>query len=201
MKSGKDTKSKILDAALTLIAAYGYKGASIRKIAKAVGIRESAIYNHFPNKEAIFDALLEKIFQDPFDDFFEKKPPSEYAKKGKRILMEYVATWKLVTFNQKQQLFFRIIFQEMIQNEKIRTLFLEKFFDNQIKRLAQLFFSMMQENLIRSQDPMLMAREFYTPLFSYRLEKTLLHLDGKDIKRFSTLFEKHVDFFWESIAL
>jgi AcrR family transcriptional regulator len=53
-----DTKQRILDAALEGFSERGFAGTSIRQIARAAGIRESAIYNHFPGKQAIFDALL-----------------------------------------------------------------------------------------------------------------------------------------------
>ena len=45
------TKEKILKASSTLFSEHGYKGTSVRKIASEVGIRESALYNHFKNKE------------------------------------------------------------------------------------------------------------------------------------------------------
>ena len=52
------TKAKIMSAALDLFSRYGYAGSSIRHIAKEVGIRESAIYNHFESKEAILSEIL-----------------------------------------------------------------------------------------------------------------------------------------------
>ena len=51
---GKHTKERILELAMELFAEHGYKGTSVRKIASKVGIRESALYNHYTNKEDIF---------------------------------------------------------------------------------------------------------------------------------------------------
>ena len=53
-----DNKEKIFDVSINLFSEYGYDGVSIRQIAKEVGIRESSIYNHFPSKESILDAIL-----------------------------------------------------------------------------------------------------------------------------------------------
>lgn len=51
--------SLILDAAEQLILTQGYNGTSMRDIAKSAGYRSVAgLYNHFPDKEAIFVALL-----------------------------------------------------------------------------------------------------------------------------------------------
>ncbi len=55
----KETKEKILDAAIDLFAARGYDHVSIRGIAAAVGIKESSIYKHYSGK----DEILGKIFE------------------------------------------------------------------------------------------------------------------------------------------
>ena len=54
---GQRTRQAILDAALDLFSEKGFFGTSLRDVASAVGVRESAIYNYFPGKDALFDAL------------------------------------------------------------------------------------------------------------------------------------------------
>ena len=197
----KSTKSKILEAATELMAESGYSGASMRRIAKRVGIRESAIYNHFKNKEAIFETILENLFHSAFDEFFAKRSIEEEACKGKRFLKEYVMAYKLISFDPKHEKFFRIILIEMMREKKVRELFMKHFFDKDVKMLAQAFFVMMQHDLVRSDDPKLMAQEFLSPLFTMRLQIMLLHLNGSPTTSFSTLFERHVDFFWQGVAI
>ena len=55
----EDTKQRILDKALELFSTQGYDSVSVGEIAKAVGIKAPSLYNHFPSKQAIFDAILE----------------------------------------------------------------------------------------------------------------------------------------------
>ena len=55
----EDTKQRILDKALELFSAQGYDSVSVGEIAKAVGIKAPSLYNHFPSKQAIFDAIVE----------------------------------------------------------------------------------------------------------------------------------------------
>ena len=55
---GQRTRQAILDAALDLFAEKGYFGTSLRDVARAVGVRESALYNYFSGKDALFEALL-----------------------------------------------------------------------------------------------------------------------------------------------
>lgn len=55
---GQRTRQAILDAALDLFGARGFYGTSLRDVASAVGVRESALYNYFPSKDALFQALI-----------------------------------------------------------------------------------------------------------------------------------------------
>ena len=55
----EDTKQRILDKALELFSTQGYDSVSVGEIAKAVGIKAPSLYNHFPGKQAIFDAIME----------------------------------------------------------------------------------------------------------------------------------------------
>ena len=50
----------ILDAALRVFEAEGLEGASMRAIGEAAGYTAAAIYFHFPSKEAIYAALLDR---------------------------------------------------------------------------------------------------------------------------------------------
>lgn len=54
----EDTKQRILDKALELFSTQGYDSVSVGEIAKAVGIKAPSLYNHFPSKQAIFDAIM-----------------------------------------------------------------------------------------------------------------------------------------------
>ena len=55
---GQRTRQAILDAALDLFAEKGFFGTSLRDVATAVGVRESALYNYFASKDALFEALI-----------------------------------------------------------------------------------------------------------------------------------------------
>ncbi len=61
----ESTQPKILDAAEQCFATHGYEGTTLREIAQKVGIREPSLYAHFPNKEAIYGAVIDRALQ-PF---------------------------------------------------------------------------------------------------------------------------------------
>lgn len=195
------TKKKILDASMKLFSELGYKNASVRKIAAEVGIRESALYNHFKNKEEIFLSVASEIFSTPFNkDDSPALSPAQLSN-PKSYLHKFAMEFKLITFDKAKESLFRILMIELFQNKQLREGFINEFHNKNMKALSVVFFTMMQEGLVRSSDPLLMAHEFLSPLFYLRLHVTLLRIDNESTTNLSTQFEKHVDFFWESVKV
>jgi len=191
-RKGSDTKKKILKVATALFSKYGYKGASVRKIAGEVGIRESALYNHYKNKEEIFLEVAKNIFTSPFT--FSKEEIKDLALRGKPFLQKYTTQYKMLTFDKSNENMFRLLMIELMQNKELREQFMLEFHDKNIKILSEGFFIMMQNSLIRSSDPMVISYEFLSTLFYLRLQVTLLRFDAHSTNNLSTQFEKHVDF-------
>jgi TetR/AcrR family fatty acid metabolism transcriptional regulator len=54
-------QDQIIDAALALAAGRGVRALSMAAIARRVGFAPSAIYRHFPGKDALLDAVLERV--------------------------------------------------------------------------------------------------------------------------------------------
>ena len=57
----KDTKDRILMAALDMFSQNGYAGTNIRELAASLGMGKSSMYRHFESKEAIWNALLDQM--------------------------------------------------------------------------------------------------------------------------------------------
>lgn len=57
-RSGKLSRARITEIAFEHFAAQGYRGASLAKIAAEVGISQPGLLHHFPNKSALFMAVL-----------------------------------------------------------------------------------------------------------------------------------------------
>jgi len=59
------TREQILAAAEDLFASQGYQSTTIKQVAEKVGVQGPALYKHFSNKRALFEEVLERVF-DPF---------------------------------------------------------------------------------------------------------------------------------------
>jgi AcrR family transcriptional regulator len=53
-------REQILDAALEILSAHGYTGATLQQIADAVGMSKPGVLHHFGSRDALFTAVLAK---------------------------------------------------------------------------------------------------------------------------------------------
>jgi AcrR family transcriptional regulator len=58
-----DRRSSILEAATAAFAARGFDGARTLEIAQAAEVSEALLYRHFPSKEALYAAVLERLIE------------------------------------------------------------------------------------------------------------------------------------------
>ncbi|MEE8369388.1 MAG: helix-turn-helix domain-containing protein, partial [Dehalococcoidia bacterium] len=56
----RERQHRILDAALRIFSRRGYRDASVDDIAQGSHTSKGGVYFHFPNKESIFLALLDR---------------------------------------------------------------------------------------------------------------------------------------------
>lgn len=81
----EDTRQNILDRGKEEFLRKGFEGASLRVIAKAAGVTTGAIYGYFPDKKALFDALVAQPTRELLDQFratqeeFATLPPERQA--------------------------------------------------------------------------------------------------------------------------
>jgi AcrR family transcriptional regulator len=57
---GPDTATRILDAAELCIRRYGLRRVSMGDVARAASLSRGSVYNHFHDREALIDAVLER---------------------------------------------------------------------------------------------------------------------------------------------
>jgi AcrR family transcriptional regulator len=57
------SRRQLLDAALDLFSHQGYRGTTIREISETAKVSVGNVYHHFPDKDAIFQTLLDEYWQ------------------------------------------------------------------------------------------------------------------------------------------
>jgi AcrR family transcriptional regulator len=201
ISKGSKTKDIILKTSLQLFSVKGFSATTVRDIAGAMNVKQSALYNHFKNKDEIMEMLVAELTSSAIATLFTNKESSVLHKQGKSLLMSIATTFKLIGFDGHNEALVKLLMQEIYRNERIREIYNEYFYQENVKKLSGIFFAMMQDEIIRSSDPLLLANEFFSPLFFYQMQVSLLKLDKKSTSSVVSLFEKHVDYFWDNIKL
>jgi AcrR family transcriptional regulator len=60
----RETRARLLEAALKLMAQKGMEGVAINEITEAADVGFGSFYNHFESKEAIYATLVESVFEE-----------------------------------------------------------------------------------------------------------------------------------------
>ena len=56
-------RDRILDAAMLVFRRHGFRRSSIEQAAEAAGLTRQALYHHFKSKEALFRAVIERLYE------------------------------------------------------------------------------------------------------------------------------------------
>lgn len=167
-----DTKNQILTAALNLFSEKGFDGISVRDIAKEVGVRESALYKHFKNKQEILDKIAEKMSEEVHEVYKNVQAPEALGgdiAKGYKIISEKKLcemVWNVFkTFTGESELakFRRLLFHEK-NNAKFAEYYKAFFLDGVVNSQAEIFSKLIKARLFKKYDAEIMAMQFYSPV-------------------------------------
>lgn len=71
---GARTEVAIRNAAVSLIARYGFEGVSMRRLAEAVGVQAGALYRYFPTKQALLASMMRAHMSHLLDQWHAERP-------------------------------------------------------------------------------------------------------------------------------
>lgn len=98
------TRQRLLDAAEAHFARRGYGATSLGEIAGDVGIRTPSLYKHFEGKQALYEAVLERLLGPYFEMLYElldaPRAASEATRNMSAVLDHYVRTPNLARLVQ-----------------------------------------------------------------------------------------------------
>jgi AcrR family transcriptional regulator len=163
---GRQTRQTILDAALDLFAQKGYFGTSLRDIAAVVGVRESALYNYFKSKEALFSALIDAAHEHKAEQLaaFLEQPVTDV-----RMVLERLTSLVLDNFcAPRQQRLFRVLMSDGMRLAREGRIDLIERMTSGAAPFHALMRRLITGGGLRSRAPELLTIEFMGPLLLWR---------------------------------
>ncbi len=170
----KDTRERILAAALEMFSQNGYAGTNIRELTGSLGLGKSSMYRHFESKEEIWNSLLDEMIAYYGERFGspEHLPPVPDSLEGLVNM-----TTRMVDFtvhDEKVVMTRKLLTIEQFRDERARALATKHFLTGLTEMFTQLFAGMMDKGLLRRDDPAMLALAYTAPITA------LIHLCDRE---------------------
>ena len=170
----KDTKERILAAALDLFSQNGYAGTNIRELSAALRLVKSGVYKHFGSKEEIWNTLLDELIA-----YYEARFGSpEHLPPVPDSLEALVAmTMRMVDFtvhDEKVVKTRKLLSIEQFRDDRARELATKHFLTGLTEMFTPLFAGMMDKGLLRRDEPAMLAFAYTAPI------SALIHLCDRE---------------------
>ena len=198
----EDTKQKILDKALELFSTQGYDSVSVGEIAKAVGIKAPSLYNHFPGKQAIFDAIVESTAAQYEADTDKIDIHVQNAKQDIPVFTEITADalfekvrqiFEYSLHNETISRFRRMMTIEQFRSPELAALYSRRYVERILRYHAGIFRALIASGEICAEDPDALAMMYVSPVL------TLIGICDRQPEREPECLEKlqnHVQLFF-----
>lgn len=171
----EDTRKRIIEKALELFSTRGYDAVSVGEIAKSVGIKAPSLYNHFPGKQAIFDAIVEETalqYQRDTDridihvqDVAQDIPVFTEITEG--ALFEKVRQiFEYSLHNETVSRFRRMMTIEQFRSPELAELYTRRYVERLVAYHADLFRSLIAAGEIVGEDADALAMMYVAPVIT-----------------------------------
>lgn len=170
----KDTKGRILAAALEMFSRNGYAGTNIRELTASLGLVKSSMYRHFESKEAIWNALLDEMIAYYAERFgsAEHLPPVPESLEGLVAMTMRMADFTI--HDEKIVMTRKVLAIEQYRDERARALATKHFLTGLTEMFTHVFTGMMDKGLLRRDDPKMLAFAYTAPI------SALIHLCDRE---------------------
>ena len=182
------TKEKILDAALVSFVENGYKGTNLRDFAAGMGLSKSALYRHYESKEAIWNALLNKM-----EAYYSERfgSPEHLPKTLASCEELFSLVMHMVDFtihDEKVILTRKLLLTEQFHDDRVKRLATEHFTNDTKEIFRSIFERMIDAGILIEENPDMLALAFTAPI------TTLIHYCDREPEKEPEIMRQIEDF-------
>ena len=192
------TKDRILNESLVMFAEHGYKGANLRDLAARLDLSKSALYKHYDSKEAIWNALLDKMEAYYALRFGSMDNLPETPDSWDAFIQMAMGMIRFTVHDPQIILTRKLLTTEQFHDARVCKLATKHFLEGTANIYAKVFEGMMNKGLLKKGDPALLAFSFTAPI------SALIHLCDREPDRHDEAFarmEAFVRYFISSHAV
>ncbi|MBN1776709.1 MAG: TetR/AcrR family transcriptional regulator [Clostridiales bacterium] len=195
-----NTKEKILETATHLFAKNGYNGVSVRAIARAVGITEGSIYNHFVSKEEIMNEILDRHGKE-LARFMPTNSAliESFEKKGWKPAWATRVEMMEKSPESSDVSIILILANEQYRLPKARHIVMKYYIEEPVRITYELLRHIQSKGKTLPADAMTLARAYQYPIYGMVQEYEMVVSVGEDPAPVLEKIKAHIEFFWKGI--
>ena len=180
----KDTKEKLLEAALEMFSQNGYAGTNIRELSASLGLGKSTLYRHFESKEEVWNDLIDSL-ESYYEARFGSTDNLPAIPESTDGLREMTLRMLDFTVNDKKIIMTRkLLLTEQFRDERAAKLATKHFSTGLEALFTKVFEGMMENGSLKKGDPAMLAFAYTAPI------STLVHLGDREPDRRAEAMEK-----------
>lgn len=205
-----DTKSRILDEALTLFSEKGYANVFVSEIAERVGIKAPSLYKHFESKQAIFDALIQEMNNNFLKqagmlhiqgndaardaEIYKNLSEDQLIRLGKDLLLYFL-------HDDYARRFRKMLSMAAYHDKELSEAYMKHYVDDPLSYQGMLLKLMVQEGVLHTENAEIMTLHFYAPIYMLLTacdrdparETEAVEILEKHIRQFNRLYGRKAD--------
>jgi TetR/AcrR family transcriptional regulator len=177
--SSADRREQILEVATGLFAQQGFQGTTTKLIAEKSGVTEALIFRHFPGKEELYWAVIERKIQcaAPLERLLENLEAG-----GDDLEILSRVAFEVLDRRAKDQTLSRLLLYSALEEHELSERFFRNYIANYFEVLARFVREGVSAGRFRSVDPLLAARGFVGMLVYHSWIQELF--GGKEVQDF-----------------
>lgn len=155
--SAADRREQILEVATGLFAQQGFQGTTTRQISQHAGVTEALIFRHFPSKEELYWAVIERktIDTGPAD-----RMRKQLSAPGSDLEVLSTVAADILERRAKDHTLSRLMLYTALENHRLSHRFFRTYVAECFEVLADYIRRRTTEGAFRAVDPLLAARGF-----------------------------------------
>ena len=170
----KDTKARILAAALELFSKNGYAGTNIRELTASLGLGKSSMYRHFSSKEEIWNTLLDEMIAYYTSRFGSPEHLPPVPESPEELIGMTMRMVDFTVHDEKIVMTRKVLAIEQFRDDRARDLASRHFLTGLTAMFTPIFSGMMDKGLLRRDDPKMLAFAYTAPI------SALIHLCDRE---------------------
>jgi len=196
MKS-QDRRAAIVDAAIHLFAEKGFRGATTRELASALGVTEPVLYQHFETKNDLYSAIIETKSKQGQQQGAELLSLQESG--DDRAFFRFLGNLLLERYEEDPD-FMRLLLFSALERHELA----DRFFERQIQGFFTVVAGYIQRRIdagaFRPMDPQTAARGF-TGMLTYHGLVRLLFGNRIEQRNRAEVVDQMVESFLHGVCL